>query len=204
MAISSGPGIDERTPTPSGITYSLETLAALIVHRLGRTDLLKENRDAFVGAAKRLGLRRDQGVAAVFLSYTSSDAVLARRLADALDVRGISVVSVDNIRAGGQALDELEVQINRAQHMIVLVGRDASTSRGMEQEVRAFQRQSSSEDGRVRFLVPVLLPGASSQDVPRQLMHFKNLVIEGATAEALESVADQIGSIVTIEPPTVA
>jgi hypothetical protein len=52
--------LEELTASPSGINYNLETLAALLAHRLDGTDLLAENRDAFVDGARRLGARSSE------------------------------------------------------------------------------------------------------------------------------------------------
>lgn len=193
--------IEEPTPGPSAITYSLETIAALIVHRLGRTDLLRENRDSFVNAARRLGSRRKEGVAAVFLSYSHRDRDIARVLSNALHERGITVVSDIDVPLGEVTSDWLEEQINRAQHMIVLVGSGSASGQWMDREIRTFQFQSASEESRVRFLLPILLPGASSRDMPKQLMNLKHLSIADTSIEA---VVDEIGKIVATEPPAIA
>ena len=46
---------DETTPAADQISFALETVAAVIAQQFGRTDLLADNRDAYVAAARAYG-----------------------------------------------------------------------------------------------------------------------------------------------------
>jgi MinD-like ATPase involved in chromosome partitioning or flagellar assembly len=59
---------------PGMISFAFETIAALLAHRLGRTDLLDRSRDDYVHSARRAGTRREpDDHYDVFLSYARSD-----------------------------------------------------------------------------------------------------------------------------------
>jgi hypothetical protein len=51
------PALAEADVTPEKISYAMETLAALIAHRLDRSDLLVDSRESFVSSAARAGRR---------------------------------------------------------------------------------------------------------------------------------------------------
>lgn len=86
------PAAVETAPGPDDIGYSLESVAAVIAHRLDRTDLLAESRDSYVAAAARAGLR-DGGSAEydVYLSWGPAEHDLAVRIAGELTRRSLRV-----------------------------------------------------------------------------------------------------------------
>ncbi|MBZ9814760.1 toll/interleukin-1 receptor domain-containing protein [Mesorhizobium sp. CA7] len=193
--------LDEATASPSGINYNLETLAALLAHRLDRTDLLAENRDAFVDAARRLGARRSEGVSAVFVSYAARDRPFAEELKNALLDRNITTTDDSDISSSEFFSEALNQAINRAQHLVLLIGARSGDSKHVDQVIRRFQRQSVDEETRTRLLLPVLLPGVSSLALPKSII---NLQYMSLNELSLDDVADRLANIVAAEPPAVA
>ncbi|MER8595737.1 toll/interleukin-1 receptor domain-containing protein [Mesorhizobium sp. M1182] len=193
--------LEEPTASPSGINYNLETLAALLALRLDRTDLLAENRDAFVDAARRLGARRSEGVSAVFISYGSRDRSFADGLRNALVERNISSIYDSDISSGESFSEALDQTINRAQHMVLPIGAKGVESNHVDQVIRRFQRQSANEESRTRLLLPVLLPGASPSALPKSIVNLQYMSLD---SQSLDEVADRLAEIVAVEPPKIA
>jgi TIR domain/CobQ/CobB/MinD/ParA nucleotide binding domain len=188
--------LEEPTTSPSGINYNLETLAALLAHRLDRTDLLAENRDAFVDGARRLGARSSEGVSAVFISYGAKDRDFAARLRSALLERNITAIDDSDISRGEPFSEALDQAINRAHHMVLLIGPTGVESKSVDKAIRRFQRQSANEESRTRLLLPVLLPGTSPSAVPKNILNLQygSASVWGSGMRALVSLLAYVSS----------
>jgi MinD-like ATPase involved in chromosome partitioning or flagellar assembly len=187
------PAVVESDPTPERIGYSLETLAALVAHRLDRTELLAGNRDSYVGAAARAGLRRD-GAAGydVFLTSSGADQAMVSRLAAALADRSLRVFEAGrDVSAGQEWSRQVQDAIARSNALVVLVGPDGPPG----QEIEWFLRQTF-DDAAGRPVVPVALPGARGK-VPRILGQFQPALLPDRSAESLRAVAAEIDRIVS-------
>lgn len=171
---------------PDSISYSIETIAALVAKDLAATEILAESRDTYVGSVQRREVRQREGVSNAYLSFAHADVAGANRLSTALASRGISLLRSDFARdpdgMSSLALD----QINRAQHLLVLVGRE--WGQWQDAEVRAFRHQSALDE-RPRYLLPVLLE--RGVEVPRSLLSYKTVDLsEGVdrTARSIEAI----------------
>ncbi|GJL66944.1 MAG: hypothetical protein NPIRA05_19150 [Nitrospirales bacterium] len=135
------------------ITYSIETLAAMLAHNLGRTDLLEESRDSYVHSAQRKAQRRGERFD-VFLSYFHKDAELANWVTNRFENNGLKVWLDKPMTVGQNWLKEIEQAINRSDNIVVLVGREFGKTQ--EEEIRRFMKGSIMDDRR-RRVIPVLI-----------------------------------------------
>ncbi len=170
------------------ISYSIETIAALLAKDLGATEILAESRDTYVSSVQRREERKKEGVANVYLSFAQADAEMADDLSRQLADRGVSVVRSDFVRGP----DDLSIgsldQINRAQHMLVLIGREWGS--WQDAEVRAFRHQSALDE-RPRFLLPIL--GEPDVKVPVSLLNYKTIDMRDGIEHAVWSIEGIIG-----------
>ena len=79
-------------------------------------------------------------------------------------------------------------QINRAQHMLVLVG--SKWGQWQDAEVRAFRHQSALDE-RPRFLLPILVEPSLS--VPISLRSYKTIDLREGVEHAVWSIEQIIG-----------
>ena len=167
------PAVVETDEVPDRIGHSLETLAALLAHRLDRTGLLAESRDSFVAAAARGG-RRTGPRSAVYLSDSARNRGLSGRLRRELGARAVVVSGPTS----GISTDALE----NAAHLLVLVGPEGPAPQ-QTREVERFLRQNLDE-GAERLVIPVLTPDAPA--LPPLLAPFRarRLVDDGDDAVA--------------------
>jgi MinD-like ATPase involved in chromosome partitioning or flagellar assembly len=191
------PIVEEPTRGPDFISYHLETTAALVAHRLARSQLLVENRDSYVGAASRQGLRAGGYGYDVFLSYSRSDKVAtatARELATLLMDSGIRVWYDDvNLAPGVDLTEELDRAISQSQHMVAVLGQQQSD--WASREIVRFMRQAL-EDESERTVIPVLV-NASPDVLPPLLSRTKYLCIEGSGQKRAEETAAVAREIVS-------
>lgn len=185
------PALVEADLTPDRIGYSLETLAALLAHRLDRTELLADSRDSFVAAAARGGRRPGTGPD-VFLSARLRDRELADRIARAVRGRSTAVFLAGlDLAVGATDTPVVDEALTAAAHLVVLVGPDGLGPR-QAREVERFLRQSLDE-GSDRLVIPVLTPRANVSALPSLLAQFRT---ERLTADDDASVAAVAAAIV--------
>ena len=185
------PAVVESTPNPEGISYSLETVAALLAHRLDRTGLLDESRDSYVAAAARAGLReRSTDRYDVYVSYGQPDRVLAEALADELRRRSLRVFWPGTEVASGSVWPErMQDALTNATNLLVVVG--DGFGRGQTREVDNFLRQVLDE-GAARLVIPVLAPGVSKRAVPSVLMPFKAEKLPSTSPREITTLSHRI------------
>jgi cellulose biosynthesis protein BcsQ len=180
------PVLEEGTADPETIGFALETLAALIAHRLAHTDVLVRNRDSFLAAARGARAEKDAargeyGVDA-FLSYAAADADLAARLSRALKKRGLVATPRDKT---GAAPPERERALRGAKHLVALVGPEFG---GWQlEETMSFLKMANMPSQRV---VVLLTRDAREEDVPPLLREHPLLseVPFGALTERLAGI----------------
>jgi hypothetical protein len=182
--------IEDDSSEPLGINYSLETLAALLAHRLGKTGLLLESRDDYVAAARRIARAGGRARSNVFLSYDHANAFAAEGMREALVRRGVSVFMDSHDLPAGEPIETaLDAAIDRSDHMLVLVGDRTGERRWQLTEIRRFLRQAASDE-RPRFVVPVLLEGTSTTAIPEMLRQYRvidlGLDFDHAATEVVE------------------
>ncbi|MGB3443379.1 MAG: CATRA system-associated protein [Actinophytocola sp.] len=158
------PVLAERTPSANQIAYALETIAAMVAHRLDRSDLLADNRDAFVTAAR--GQARDYPVDILVSTPRSTlepATALVRELR-ALGVRAESSLSGD--------VDFLANAQDSARHLCLVI--DGQVSRWQTAEAEWFLRRTLAADAD-RRLFPVLTKATNPVRLPGFLRNLRHL-----------------------------
>lgn len=178
--------VDDSYSDPLSINYSLETIAALLAHRLDKSRLLLDSRDEFVSSAKRLSQKGQKDLNALLISFSEKDARIADELADSLQKRGLNVAMATelldlNVQKG------LEEQLEGATHLMTILDRHGRLSRWQEIAVRAFLRQASTDE-KVRLLIPIAQDNVESARIPGFLMQYHIILL----SDGYESVADEI------------
>ncbi|TDV38652.1 CATRA system-associated protein [Actinophytocola oryzae] len=165
------PVLEETTPSADQIAYALETVAAIVAHRFDRTDLLADNRDAYVASA--------QGQARTFeLDMLVSSPRSAERLATEL-VNGLREHGIRANRSLSGDIDFLGTKRDTARHLCLVI--DDKVSRWQTAEAEWFLRRTLvAED---RRLFPVLTDTTSSPSLPGFLRNIRRLELgPGVTA----------------------
>ncbi|MGH3570110.1 MAG: CATRA system-associated protein [Pseudonocardia sp.] len=185
------PAIVETAPGPDDISYSLESVAAVIAHRLDRTDLLAESRDSYIAAAARVGLREgDSAGYDVYLSWGPQDHELAVRIAGELTRRSLRVFMASPDVAHRETRSPVVLEaISRSRNIIILVGETSAPNQ--LRDVERFLRQTLDE-GSDRLMIPVLAPGANVRDLPKILGHYQVERLRDADDEAITTLAHRI------------
>lgn len=138
------PVLEETTPSTDQIGYGLETLAAIVAHRFDRTDLLADNRDAYVASAQ--GQARTFELDMLVSSPRSAERAATELVAELekLGIRAEHSVSGD--------IDFLGTKRDQARHLCLII--DDKVSRWQTAEAEWFLRRTLvAED---RRLFPVL------------------------------------------------
>ncbi len=169
----------EESPGADQISFALETVAAVVAHHFDRTDLLTENRDAYV-AAVRTGQR--EFIHEVRVSTPRSTLPTANELIRQLTELGVRAeLSLSGDRSFlGRAKDD-------ARHLCLIV--DRTVSQWQSAEVELFLRRTLGED---RRLIPVLTAGAEPQTLPGYVANLRYLRFTDA-AQVARDLIGQIG-----------
>ncbi len=199
------PIVDEKTRAPESMSYYLETLAALVAHRLTRSDLLVESRDAYVSAAAREGLRRGEYTYSVFISYSHLDpdaASIARELNVLLARNGVrSFLDTNEIPLESEWPEASDLALSQSRHMVALIGPRWESLQDIE--LNKFMRQALDERSE-RTVFPVLI-NTSPDSLPPLLRRTQAVSIEGADPVArrlaLSGLAQEIAYTVGREAP---
>ncbi len=156
------PVLEEGTADPESIGFALETLAALLAHKLAHSDVLVRNRDSFLAAAR--GARAEQDAsrgefgADVFVSHAAADGELAGRLSRALKKRGLNVTRHER---GGESALSREQSLRGAKNLLTVVGPEFG---GWQlEETMSFLKMANAPSQRV---VVLLTRDARPGDVP--------------------------------------
>ncbi|WP_410669605.1 CATRA system-associated protein [Amycolatopsis sp. cmx-4-68] len=159
------PVLDELTPSSDQVSFALETVAAVIAQQFDRTDLLADNRDAYVAAARAHGRAYDLDM---LVSSPRPVPATATELIDELRTLGLRV---DRSLSGDPEF--LERGIDSAKHLCLLV--DGQVSRWQATEADIFLRHALDSDGD-RQLFCVLTRRTDPDKLPpllRNLRHFE-------------------------------
>lgn len=197
------PALTEVDVNPEKISYSMEALTALIAHRLDRTDLLIESRDAFVSSAARAGqkVRADEQWD-VFISYGAHDVELARRVAAELNRRSLRVfLDEERIAPGADFMAETGRAISHSRAIAVLIGQhfDRAQTRNIERYLRQSIDESSG-----RLVIPILTPGTYREDLPTILNQFQSLRIKEEGNDAINTLVHQLVRVISATGPRLA
>jgi hypothetical protein len=172
------PVLEEVTPSTDQIAYALETVAAVVAHRFDRSDLLADNRDAYVASA--------QGQARLFeldilVSSPRSAERVATELVTELEKRGIRAK-----RSVSGDIDFLGTKRDTARHLCLVI--DDMVSRWQTAEAEWFLRRTLVAGDRRLF--PVLTPLTNAKSLPGFLRNIRRLEISSASGP--DRVAQQL------------
>ena len=179
--------VEDSSTDSLSINYSLETLAALIAHRLGQTHLLLDSRDEFVSSARRIAQTKDQSRYSVFLSHAHEDANEAARFAKCLEDVGLRTFFQEEFIKDQKIDESLRDNIGRSAHMVVMLGESAGRRRWQQYEVRTFLRQAATDEG-ARLLIPLILHNIDLSDIPEFLRQYNAISFRGDYEAAANEV----------------
>ncbi|WIX99562.1 hypothetical protein QRX60_36730 [Amycolatopsis mongoliensis] len=180
------PVLSEKTPSADQIGFALETVAAVIACRLDRTDLLAENRDAYVSAvrASRQEFKHDLRVSIPRSSVGMANELVAEL--EKLEVR------VGKSLSGDRSL--LARAEDDARHLCLLV--DGKVSRWQAAEVELFLHRTLGQDRRV---IPILTAGTEAGMLPGYVGNLRYLRL-GASRGSAEVARDLVGQLKGFTP----
>jgi MinD-like ATPase involved in chromosome partitioning or flagellar assembly len=176
---------EEPVPSPDQISFALETVAAVIAQQFDHTDLLIDNRDAYVAAARTR--HRDFAIDLVVSSPRSavSSAVL---LVEELRVLGLKVEA----SFSGDPT-EIDKARHKARHLCLVVDREVT--RWQMSEAERFLRHTLSPESGQRQLFCVLTKGTDRERLPGFLRNLGHLRLEPGVPPA--SVALELHGLIT-------
>ncbi len=176
------PVLDELVPSPDQISYALETIAAVIAQGFDRTDVLADNRDAYVAAARNH--HRDFDLDLLVSSPRTLSKITGELIGElnALGVRAERSVSGDP--------EMLEQAGEPAEHLCLVV--DGEASRWQITEAERFLRHAIGPEGEQRQLFCVLSRNTDRDRLPGFLRNLRPLEL-GARPEV---VARQLHSLI--------
>lgn len=156
------PVITEPQPVSDQISYSLETVAAVIAHGFDRTDLLAENRDAYVSTAR---VTTTDFAHYVRISSPRSTLEFVHDVVAALKKLGVPAeLSISGDRSW---LDRAK---DDARNLCLMV--DGQVSRWQTAEVEVFLHRTLGQD---RRLIPVLSMDTELNSLPGYLGNLRHL-----------------------------
>jgi cellulose biosynthesis protein BcsQ len=176
------PVLSEKAPSADQIGFALETVAAVIACRLDRTDLLAENRDAYVAAvrASRQEFRHELRVSIPRGAVEPAGELVVEL--EKLNVRVVKSLSGDRSLLA-RAEDD-------ARHLCLIV--DGKVSRWQSAEVELFLHRTLGQDRRV---IPILTPGTEAAGLPGYVgnLRYLRLGARGPAGVARDLVAQLRG-----------
>jgi MinD-like ATPase involved in chromosome partitioning or flagellar assembly len=162
------PVLDERVPSADQISFALETVAAVIAQQFDRTDVLADNRDAYVAAAR---CRRRDFDLDLLVSSPRTSLSAATELIEELRMLG---VRADRSLSGDPEF--LDQTAEPAEHLCLVV--DGTLSRWQATEAERFLRHTLGPDGSERQLFCVLTRGTDRERLPGFLRNLRHLDLE--------------------------
>lgn len=181
------PVLEEPVPSADQVSFALETVAAVIAQQFDRTDLLGDNRDAYVAAARtqRQSYRLD-----LLVSMPRPEPPAGNKLLLALTEVGLDVVKAvsSDLRAVEQAGDP-------ARHLCLVV--DGEVSRWQATEAERFLRHALDADSG-RRLFCVLTRTTDPERLPTFLRNLQLFRLDANTGP--RQVARQLHELITKAP----
>ncbi|MBM7775979.1 MinD-like ATPase involved in chromosome partitioning or flagellar assembly [Actinokineospora baliensis] len=178
----------EQVPSPDQISYALETVAAVIGQQFDRTDLLADNRDAYVAAARS---RRREFDLDLLVSSPRSAQVAATELIE--ELRALGLRADRSLSANVEFLDHPR---EPAKHLCLMV--DGEVSRWQTTEAERFLRHALDPDGDQRQLFCVLTHGTDRAQLPGFLRNLRPLELAPRTRPI--DVARELHDLITGRP----
>jgi MinD-like ATPase involved in chromosome partitioning or flagellar assembly len=162
------PVLDELVPSADQISFALETVAAVIAQQFDRTDVLADNRDAYVAAAR--GRHRKFDLDLLVSSPRELLGATTELIAE-LDLLGVRAER--SVSGDPEFLDQTG---EPAEHLCLLV--DGEVSRWQSTEAERFLRQTLGPDGDRRQLFCVLTRRTDRERLPGFLRNLRHLEFE--------------------------
>lgn len=185
--------LEESGRDPENLSYALETLSAVIAHRIEHSDLLARSRDSFVSLAvlpspQGDGQTTSQFVYDLYVSAGPSDAQFSTALAAELRRLGWRVFASTNaaVPSEGSGTSAREEALRHSRHLILALGRQTSTVQ--HYEATEFLKTSLLDPAVERRIVPVQTGPVETQATPTFLhdIHWLDARLKGPTDIALE------------------
>ncbi len=173
------PVLSEKAPSADQIGFALDTVAAVIASRFDRTDLLAENRDAYVGAvrASRQEFKHELRLSIPRPAIGAAAELVAEL--EKLNVRVVKSLSGDRSLLG---------RTDDARHLCLIV--DGRVSRWQSAEVELFLHRTLGQDRRV---IPILTPGTEASSLPGYVGNLRYLRLgAGGPAAAAQDLLAQL------------
>ncbi|SDH16992.1 CobQ/CobB/MinD/ParA nucleotide binding domain-containing protein [Lentzea fradiae] len=180
------PVLDEPVPSPDQISYALETIAAVIAQGFDRTDVLEDNRDAYVAAARNH--HRDF---ALDLLVSSPRTLLRATEELVAQLNALGVRAERSVSGDPEILERAGVP---AEHLCLLV--DGEPSRWQITEAERFLRHAIGPEGGQRQLFCVLSRGTNRERLPGFLRNLRPIEL----GDQPELVARQLHALIQGEP----
>jgi MinD-like ATPase involved in chromosome partitioning or flagellar assembly len=168
----------ENTPSADQISFALETVAAVIAQQFDRADLLVDNRDAYVAAARahRGDFRLDLLV--------SSPRPAPHSVAELIgELRGLGLRVDQSLSGDPTRLDDTR---QLAKHLCLVV--DGEVTRWQVTEAERFLRNTLGPGGGQRQLFCVLIPGSERDHLPGFLRNLRPLEFGPGVASELHGL----------------
>jgi hypothetical protein len=180
----------ESSPGPDQISYALETVAAVIAHHFDRTDVLAENRDAYVAEVRD---RREEFQYDLRISTRRTRSDFAHRLVDRL--AGLGIRAKPSFSGERSLLAQSD---DDARHLCVVV--DGEVSRWQSAEIEQFLRRSLGQDRRV---IPVLTHNTRTSALSGYLRNLRYLRLGLSTdvADIARNLAGQLDDGADLDVP---
>ncbi|WP_236808262.1 tyrosine-protein kinase family protein [Amycolatopsis albispora] len=185
------PVLDEIVPKADQISFALETVAAVIAQGFDRTDVLADNRDAYVAAARD---RRREFELDLLVSSPRRAMRTATELVEELRLRGLRAAWSSS--GDPEFLDEA---VQPAKHLCLMV--DGELSRWQANEAEGFLRHTLGPEGGQRQLFCVLAKGTDREKLPGFLRSLRHLeFLPGAPpVRVARELHDLIEAVPTVE-----
>ncbi|MFT7840993.1 AAA family ATPase [Saccharothrix sp. BKS2] len=177
--------LEELVPSADQISFALETVAAVLAQQFDRTDLLADNRDAYVASARD---RRREFALDLLVSSPRSALRTADQLIEELRVLGVAVE-----RSSSGDPEILDRTSELAEHLCLVV--DGGLSRWQVTEAERFLRHTIGPDSGQRRLFCVLIDGTDPQNLPGFLRDLRHLVFQPGTRPT--GVARELHDLIT-------
>jgi hypothetical protein len=182
------PVLEEDVPSADQISFALETVAAVIAQQFDRTDVLADNRDAYVAAA-----RSHQREFELDLLVSTPRGLLHTTMELAEELRALGLSAAWSVSGDPEFLDRSG---EPAKHLCVVV--DGTLSRWQTTEAEGFVRHTLGPDGDQRQLFCVLTRGTDRERLPGFLRNLRHLEVEPGVRPV--RVARQLHELITATP----
>ncbi|GHH62340.1 tyrosine-protein kinase family protein [Lentzea cavernae] len=159
------PVLEEQVPSSDQISFALETVAAVIAQQFDRTDLLRDNRDAYVAAARIRRRKFDLDL------LVSSPRTLWRTGTELITELRLLGIKADRSVSGDPEI--LDQAADAAEHLCLVVA--GELSRWQLTEAERFMRRTLSPDGAQRQLFCLLTRGTDRERLPGFLRNLRHL-----------------------------